>query len=194
MFKPVSRARKFVGLTILILLISLIAFAMFFPPGISRRSSQHSKAKAAIHELSEAIASFCNEQNCLPLSEGEGETKIVLTDERLMNVISACDQPDESPYKIGHFTYRKAKGKNGDYWDGLHQTRSTFEFFGPWRNPNIEDRYYRVIFNYGYKDAIKVSDELGGELVKGEMFLIYHKGPDGKTGPGFNEDNVYSWK
>ena len=173
----------------------VIFVGLFF---LANRPPRHppankSKAKAAIGDLTSAISAFVDEQERLPLASKFTQDTEVITDDHLMNVLCGIDEA-ENPNQIPYFTYREAKGKNDNYWDGLYRTRSTANLFGPWKNETIENRNYHVFFDYDGDRKIRLPAELGGEVISDVQFLIYHKGKDGKIGGDFNIDNIYSWK
>lgn len=195
--KLASRTRKrgftLVELLVVVAIIAILATMAVAGANLAQNAARKTKAKAAISELRTAISSFADEQNTLPLAEGQNETTEKQSDNELMDVLCGINE-DENPNKIAYFTYRKAKGKNNDFWDGLYRTSSTAEFFGPWRNRNKNERYYRILFNYGYEDFIREPSNIGGEEVFNVPFLIYHAGKDGGIGNDENVDNIYGWK
>ena len=182
-----------VELLVVVAIIAILATMAVAGASMAQNAARKTKAKAAISDLRGAIDNFTDEQNTFPLAEGESEAAEKQTDSELMNALTGIDR-EENPSGIPYFTYRQAKGKNNDYWDGLFRTQSTAEFFGPWKNRNKNERYYRIIFNYGYEDFIREPSNIGGEEVYGAQFLIYHAGKDGGIGGDENVDNIYGWK
>ena len=108
-----------------------------------------------------------------------------------MNILCGINLK-RNPSGFRFFTFKKAKGKNSYYWDGLFRTATDAQFFGPWKNRNIEDHYYHIIFNYDGNEFIREPAELEGEKIYGYRYLIYHKGNDGKIGGKYNVENLYS--
>lgn len=182
-----------VELLVVVAIIAILATMATTGAILAKNAASKAKAKTAIGDLTQAISSFADEQNALPLSEGEGETTEKITDSELMNVLCGIDR-DENPQGITYFSYKAAKGSSNNYYDGLHRTQSTAEFYGPWKNRSKNDRYYRVLFNYGYEDFIREPTNVGNDEIYGVQFLIYHAGKDGKIGNDDNIDNIYSWK
>ncbi|MGC6426512.1 MAG: type II secretion system protein [Akkermansiaceae bacterium] len=190
---PTRKGFTLVELLVVVAIIAILATMAVAGASMAKNAANKTKAKAAISELTTAISSFSDEQNTLPLAEGEGETAEKRTDNELMDVLCGINE-DENPNKIAYFSYRKAKGKNNNYWDGLYRTQSTAEFFGPWKNRDKNERYYRIIFNYGYEDFIREPSTIGSEEIFDVPFLIYHAGKDGEIGGDSNVDNIYGWK
>lgn len=181
-----------VELLVVVAIIAILATMAVAGASIALNKAKITKAHGAISNLSTALNDFNDEQNSLPLAEGQDSTAEKITDSELMNVLVGIDR-DENPTGSSYFSYNKAKGKNNNYWDGLYRTSSTAEFFGPWKNRNKNDRYYRILFNYGYEDFIRVPTNISSEEIFDVNFLIYHPGKDGEVGNDKNIDNIYGW-
>lgn len=74
----------------------------------------------------------------------------MVSTQRLMALLGGIHDKEIDAFDQGtqFFSFVKAKGENGSYWDGLYRTETKAALFGPRKNKNIEDRYYRIIFNY----------------------------------------------
>ncbi|MDB4436285.1 type II secretion system GspH family protein [Akkermansiaceae bacterium] len=193
---PLSTRKGFtlVELLVVIAIIAILATMAVAGARIAKDAAANAGARAAIADLTNALDAFYDDQDAFPLSEGQDEDSEVTTDSQLMNILTGIDT-DENPQGNSYFTFKKAKGNNNNYWDGLYRTASTAELYGPWKNRNKNDRFYRVIFNYDYDEFIREPSSTGGsEEIYGYKYLIYHAGKDGEVGGEENVDNLYNWK
>lgn len=182
-----------VELLVVIAIIAILATMAVTGARIAQNAASNAAAKAAIGDLTNALDSFYDDQDSLPLGRSYEEDTEVRTDNELTNVLTGIDT-DENPSGITYLTFKKAKGSNNNYWDGMHRTSSTSALYGPWKNRNQNERYYRVMMNYDYNEFVQEPNNVGSEEVYGYKYLIYHAGKDGELGGEENLDNIYSWK
>ena len=152
-------------------------------------------ARVAIASLRQACEDYYEDNSQLPGNAGEQFDKTVLSNNDLMALLSYDGiLPKESPHQIVYFKYRDASGTVGDAYDGLDMRGDEIHLYGPWKNENRNDRYYRLVMDYNFDEQINEPATLGGEKHYGMRVLIYHLDKDGEAGPGKNEDNIYSYK
>ena len=194
--KPSRRRRPFplwaFGIVTILIFSGLAMSVASWPP---HRTSKKVKAQAAIRSLSDAIDLFYDKYESLPGSSEKNEGSECKSGNKLMEILCGLEQASHSnPYQISFFEFKRAREISDDYYDGLHRTPVTVSLYGPWKNKDIEDRYYRIILDHDGNKTIREPAELGGNLIPNVRYLIYHKGKDGKIGGDYNDDNIYSWK
>ncbi|MEJ6828663.1 MAG: hypothetical protein QNK61_00585 [Akkermansiaceae bacterium] len=153
------------------------------------------RAKAAIAKLSSAIDLYFDKYESLPSTSTKDKDIEYQSKGELMAALCGLEAGSTlNPYQLSFFEFKRNKGSDGDFYGGLHRTQSKAALYGPWKNKDIEDRYYRIILDLDGDQSIREPAELGGKLIPNVRYLIYHKGKDGKIGRKFYKDNVYSWK
>ncbi len=153
-------------------------------------------AQTAATQLLTASTDYFEEYSTLPLGQNYQSDAEVRTDNDLMELILGLEGgSDENFKKISFFNYQNAKGREKNAYDGIYRTNNRALLLGPWTNPEQDDRFYRVVYNYDYDNDRKIREPqaIGGQDVFGNHALIYHVGKDSRVGPKHNRDNVYSW-
>lgn len=183
-----------VELLVVISIIAVLAGLGFKMANGARQTALRTKAKACCSLLVTASEDFYNEYNFLPLgSTANGDQERETDDELMAPLVGLDSAEDENPKLLPFFTYSAAKGKGDSAFDGLLRNQNSAELFGPWKNKQKNDRYYRVVYNYDYDEVLREPNALGNEEHYETRVLAYHRGADGKVGGTNNKDNVYSW-
>ena len=196
--KPtLSRRRGFtlVELLVVIAIIAVLASLGFAGFNMAIQKAKKTSAKAAISSLVQACNDFYEDNSQLPLNEGATADQERLSDNDLMSILVGLETAsEENPTQTTYFKYKKASGKGQNMYDGLDRNQSQAQLFGPWKNKQENDRFYRLMMDYDFNEEIDEPSNLGNERQFGQRVLAYHFGKDGEAGPGNNQDNVYSYK
>lgn len=192
-----SRRRGFtlVELLVVIAIIAVLASLGFAGFNMAIQKAKKTSAKAAISKLVQACNDYFDDESQLPLNEGANADQERLSDNELMSVLVGLETArEENPTGTDYFKYKKAQGKGQSMYDGLDRNDSRAQLFGPWKNKQESDRFYRLMMDYDFDQEIDEPSNVGNERQYGVRVLAYHYGKDGEAGPGKNQDNVYSYK
>jgi hypothetical protein len=159
------------------------------------QKAKKTSAKAAISSLVQACNDYYEDESQLPLNEGATADQERISDNELMSVLVGLESArEENPTGTSYFKYKKASGKGQTKYDGLDRNKSRAQLYGPWKNRQENDRFYRLMMDYDFDEEIDEPSNIGNETQFGQRVLVYHLGKDGEAGPGKNQDNVYSYK
>ena len=200
MKKNALKSPKQTGFTLIELLVVIAIMVTLAGLGVSAYRTAINKANevaahAAMSNLTSACDSFFDDYSRLPLTEGANGDQERLSDNQLMSILVGLESgEDENPKLQSYFTYTAAKGKGAHKYSGLDRSDTRAKLYGPWKNKNETERFYRLKFDYDYDQEITESQSVGGKTHYDRRVLIHHLGRDGVSGQGKNSDNVYNYK
>jgi prepilin-type N-terminal cleavage/methylation domain-containing protein len=184
-----------VELLVVISIIAVLASLGFAGFNMAIQKAKKTSAKAAISSLVQACNDYYEDESQLPLNEGATADQERLSDNELMSILVGLESArEENPTGTSYFKYKKASGKGQTKYDGLDRNKSRAQLYGPWKNRQENDRFYRLMMDYDFDEEIDEPSNMGNETQFGQRVLVYHLGKDGEAGPGKNQDNVYSYK
>jgi len=188
------------GFTLIELLVVIAIIATLATIGISAyrigiEKARQVSAQAAMGNLVQACDNYFEDYSQLPLNAGVTEDQERLSDNDLMPILVGIEAGEfDNPKLTNYFTFSKAKGKGSKKYNGLDRSDTHARLYGPWKNNNESERFYRLKFDYDFDQNIDEPSSLGGKSQFGHRVLIYHLGGDGMAGSEKNRDNVYSYK
>ena len=198
--KPTLSRRCGFTLVELLVVISIIAVLPslgFTGFNMAIQKAKKTSAKAAMSSLVQACNDYYEDESQLPLNEGATADQERLSDNELMSILVGLDSArEENSSGTKYFQFKKASGKGQGMYDGLDRTKTRAQLYGPWKNRQENDRFYRLKMDYDFTGEVDEPSNMGSETIFGKqgMVLVYHLGKDGEAGPGKNQDNVYSYK
>ena len=192
-----SRRRGFtlVELLVVIAIIAVLASLGFAGFNMAIQKAKKTSASAAISSLVQACNDYYEDESQLPLNEGATADQERMSDNELMSILVGLETArEQNPTQTPYFKYKKASGQGNKKYDGLDRNQSRAQLYGPWKNKEENDRFYRLMMDYDFDQEIDEPSSVGNERQYGQRVLVYHYGKDGEAGPGKNQDNVYSYK